>query len=93
MEQVLPWERLLTLIEPIHPRGGGSEGGCPPVPLERMLRSKFRNSPIHANLGHGNPFARNSTMASRIAIFQSFCAAKPNFRAARSVELGQSSDK
>jgi IS5 family transposase len=38
MEQVVPWERLVALIEPSYPKGGNSEGGRPPVPLERMLR-------------------------------------------------------
>ena len=38
MEQVMPWERLCTLIEPFYPKGGNSEGGRPPVPLERILR-------------------------------------------------------
>jgi len=38
MEQVVPWEKLCALIEPVYPKGGSSEGGRPPVPLERMLR-------------------------------------------------------
>lgn len=38
MQQVVPWEQLCALIEPVYPKGGGSEGGRPPVPLERMLR-------------------------------------------------------
>jgi transposase, IS5 family len=38
MEQVVPWERLCALIEPFYPKGGNSEGGRPPVPLQRMLR-------------------------------------------------------
>ena len=38
MEQVVPWERLCALIEPLYPKGGNSEDGRPPVPLERMLR-------------------------------------------------------
>jgi len=38
MEQMLPWETLLGLIEAVYPKGGSSEGGLPPVPLERMLR-------------------------------------------------------
>ncbi len=37
MEQVLPWVRLLALIEPHYPRGS-SAGGRPPLPLERMFR-------------------------------------------------------
>jgi len=31
-------ERPLALIEPFYPKGGNSEGGRRPVPLERMLR-------------------------------------------------------
>lgn len=38
MEQVVPWPQLCALIEPVYPKGGGGEGGRPPVPLERMLR-------------------------------------------------------
>jgi IS5 family transposase len=38
MDQVVPWERLCALIEPHYPKGGNTEGGRPPVPLERMLR-------------------------------------------------------
>lgn len=37
MEQVLPWGRLLALIEPHYPKGG-PRGGRPPLPLERMFR-------------------------------------------------------
>ena len=37
MEQVLPWVRLLVLIEPYYPKGS-SAGGRPPLPLERMFR-------------------------------------------------------
>jgi IS5 family transposase len=41
MDQVLPWSTLCALIEPVYPRGGSSEGGRPPMPLERMLRIYF----------------------------------------------------
>jgi transposase, IS5 family len=41
MQQVVPWEKLCALIEPVYPKGGNSEGGRPPVPLERMLRIYF----------------------------------------------------
>ena len=37
MEQVLPWARLFTLIEPHYPKGSPA-GGRPPLPLERMFR-------------------------------------------------------
>lgn len=37
MEQVLPWARLLVLIEPHYPKGSPA-GGRPPLPLERMFR-------------------------------------------------------
>ncbi len=36
MEQVMPWVRLLSLIEPHYPKGSAA-GGRPPLPLERML--------------------------------------------------------
>ena len=36
-ESGMPWERLLALIEPFYPKGGNSEGGLPPVPLEPMV--------------------------------------------------------
>jgi len=37
MEQVVPWARLLGLIEPHYPKGSAA-GGRPPLPLERMFR-------------------------------------------------------
>lgn len=36
MNAVVPWARLMALIEPHYPKGDG--GGRPPMPLERMLR-------------------------------------------------------
>jgi IS5 family transposase len=38
MEQVVPWEKLCTLIEPHYPKTGN---GRPPVGVERMLRMYF----------------------------------------------------
>ena len=38
MEAVIPWARLLAVIEPFYPKG---ERGRPPVGLERMLRVYF----------------------------------------------------
>ena len=38
MEQVVPWERLVELIEPHYPTG---QRGRPPVGIERMLRIYF----------------------------------------------------
>ena len=38
MEEVIPWARLLAVIEPHYPKG---ERGRPPVGLERMLRVYF----------------------------------------------------
>src|SRR5260370_32660554 len=38
MEQVVPWKRLVALIEPHYPKG---QRGRPPVGLERMLRIYF----------------------------------------------------
>jgi IS5 family transposase len=40
MEAVVPWGRLLGLIEPHYPKAG-SKGGRPPMPLETMLRVYF----------------------------------------------------
>jgi transposase, IS5 family len=37
MNQVVPWERLLGLIEPHYPKVN-PQGGRPPLPLERMFR-------------------------------------------------------
>lgn len=37
MEQVVPWQRLLALVEPHYPRVS-PKGGRPPLPLERMFR-------------------------------------------------------
>jgi IS5 family transposase len=38
MEKVVPWARLVTLIEPHYPKG---ERGRPPIGIERMLRIYF----------------------------------------------------
>src|ERR1700741_3428160 len=38
MEKVVPWQRLLSAIEPHYPKG---ERGRPPIGLERMLRIYF----------------------------------------------------
>ena len=40
MEAVVPWTRLLALIEPYYPKVG-PRGGRPPMPLETMLRVYF----------------------------------------------------
>jgi IS5 family transposase len=37
MDKVVPWQRLLALIEPHYPKGSPA-GGRPPLPLERMFR-------------------------------------------------------
>ena len=37
MELVVPWSRLLALIEPHYPKMGGKDGR-PAMPLEAMLR-------------------------------------------------------
>ena len=38
MEEVIPWSKLLTVIEPHYPQG---KRGRPPIGLERMLRVYF----------------------------------------------------
>lgn len=43
MDAVVPWTRLLTLIEPHYPKVG-PKGGRPPMPLETMLRIYFLQS-------------------------------------------------
>lgn len=39
MNAVVPWGRLMGLIEPHYPKG--TNGGRPPMPMERMLRIYF----------------------------------------------------
>jgi len=39
MEQVVPWSRLMQVIEPFYPKSG--KRGRPPMGLERMLRMYF----------------------------------------------------
>jgi hypothetical protein len=39
MEQVVPWSRLMQVIEPYYPKSG--KRGRPPMGLERMLRMYF----------------------------------------------------
>jgi IS5 family transposase len=41
MDRIVPWRELCAVIEPVYPKGGGREGGRPPIPLERMLRVYF----------------------------------------------------
>lgn len=38
MERVVPWARLVAVIEPFYPKGGN---GRPPMPLEAMRRIHF----------------------------------------------------
>jgi IS5 family transposase len=38
MNQVIPWARLMALIEPVYPKG---KGGRPPYALQTMLRTHF----------------------------------------------------
>jgi len=38
MSAVIPWARLVALVEPFYPKG---EGGRPPHALETMLRIHF----------------------------------------------------
>jgi IS5 family transposase len=38
MEEIIPWERLVAVIEPFYPKG---ERGRPPIGVERMLRMYF----------------------------------------------------
>ncbi|MFW8564815.1 IS5 family transposase [Orrella sp. 11846] len=38
MDRVIPWVRLLALIEPVYPKG---KNGRPPYPLQTMLRIHF----------------------------------------------------
>ena len=40
MDAVVPWDRLLNLIEPHSPKAG-PKGGRPAMPLETMLRVYF----------------------------------------------------
>ena len=44
MEEVIPWTKLLGVIEPFYPKG---ERGRPPVGLERMLRVYFLQLETH----------------------------------------------
>ncbi len=43
MDEVVPWVRLVALIEPHYPKVG-PKGGRPPMPLEMMLRIYFLQS-------------------------------------------------
>lgn len=43
MDAVVPWTRLMPLIEPHYPKVG-PKGGRPPMPLETMLRVYFLQS-------------------------------------------------
>ena len=38
MDAVIPWGKLLQLIEPFYPKAGN---GTQPIPMERMLRIYF----------------------------------------------------
>ena len=43
IDAVVPWGRLLALIDPFYPKAGPT-GGRPPMPLETMLRVYFLQS-------------------------------------------------
>ena len=49
MEKVVPWQRLLSAIEPHYPKG---TRGRPPIGLERMLRIYFLGS-FENGVGNG----------------------------------------
>ena len=40
MDAVVPWSRLVSVIEPLYPKAG-LRGGRPPISLETMLRVHF----------------------------------------------------
>ena len=40
MDAVVPWSRMVSIIEPHYPKGG-LRGGRPPISLETMLRVYF----------------------------------------------------
>ena len=44
MDAVVPWSRLIGLIEPHYPKVVGPQGGRPPMPLGMMLRIYFLQS-------------------------------------------------
>ncbi len=44
MEQVVPWGRLMEVIEPHYPKSG--KRGRPPIGLERMLRMVLRSAMV-----------------------------------------------
>ena len=63
MEEVIPWVKLLAVIEPHYPQG---QRGRPPVGLERMLRVYVRSrikSPTSSRVGLTHPPRRNSHVA------------------------------
>ena len=39
MESVVPWARLVAVVEPFYPKSG--KRGRPPIGVERMLRMYF----------------------------------------------------
>ena len=41
MEKIVPWTRLLTVLQPFYPQVGPPQGGRPPYPLETVLRIHF----------------------------------------------------
>ena len=43
IDAVVPWGRLLALIDPFYPKASPT-GGRPPMPLETMLRVYFLQS-------------------------------------------------
>jgi hypothetical protein len=62
MEQVVPWQPLIDLIESFYPKKG-SKGGRPPFPLETML------PPLPAKLSAlSDRSTRGPTMSDAIAL-------------------------
>ena len=62
MDAVIPWARLLTLVEPHYPKAGQ---GRQPLGLEKMLRIYFLQQWF--NLSDPRPKTR-STIASRCGV-------------------------
>jgi IS5 family transposase len=52
MEAVVPWTRLLALIEPHYPKAG-PQGGRPPMPLESDAAGPFPSAVVCAQRSDG----------------------------------------
>lgn len=83
MDVVVPWPRLLALIEPHFPKVG-PKGGRPPMPIETMLRVHF----LQQWYALGDPMAE-ALLLRHTDYFTAHMASLPKFFFCAACHLGE----